>query len=228
VCWRDVMIQAFIQARMSSTRFPGKVLAPMNGRPVIAHVIARVASAMPIDQITVATSHHQSDDPLTCYLRELGVAVYRGSLENVFCRFQMCLKERPCEWFVRVSADSPLIEPRILTDMLALADRTDLDLVTNVFPRTFPKGQSFEMIRSATFAQIDPRRLSTGHKEHVTTVYYDHPSEFNILNIDSGDPAQAQTNYCIDTIEDLRRLEMVLQESQAGSTAAETAHANKG
>ena len=197
---------------MSSSRFPGKVLAPMNGKSVIAHVISRLTCAIPVDQITVATSEHESDDPLACYVRELGVAVYRGSVDNVFGRFRTCLEEWPCDWIVRVSADSPLIDARILSTLLAYADRTDLDLVTNVYPRTFPKGHSFEMLKSATFAQIDPHRLSPGNKEHVTTVYYDHPGKFKILNIDSGDPTLAQTNYCVDTIEDLRRLERVARE----------------
>ena len=145
--------RVFIQARMSSSRFPGKVLAPFHGRPIIAHVISRIEVAVPLDQITVASSSDPSDDPLACYLRELGVAVFRGPLDNVFQRFQMCLEEYPCQWLFRLSADSPLLDGEMIERMLGYADRDELDLVTNVFPRTFPRGRSLEMLNSTTFSQ---------------------------------------------------------------------------
>ncbi len=195
---------------MRSKRFPGKVLAPFAGRPIIAHVIERVAAAVPRDQITVATSTEQSDDPLACYVQQLGVSVYRGSLNDVFGRFQLCLREYPCAWFFRICADSPLLDSTMLQTMLAYSERTDVDLVTNIYLRTFPKGQSVEMLNSKTFAAIDSGRLSLDDKEHVTKFYYDHPSEFRIFNIESSHPELANTSLVVDTLEDLRRLEETL------------------
>src|SRR5712675_887192 len=98
-------IRAFIQARMSSARFPGKVLAPLDGEPIIAQVIKRVSQAVGRDRITVATSDDRSDDPLACYVDQLGISVYRGSLNDVFSRFRSCLEAYPCTWFFRVCAD---------------------------------------------------------------------------------------------------------------------------
>ena len=195
---------------MSSTRFPGKVLAPLNGRPVIAHVISRVAQVIPSDQITVATSAEQSDDPLACYVRDIGIAVYRGALNNVFARFRLCLEEYPCTWFFRICADGPLLDGALLQTMLTYSDRMDVDLVTSTFPRTFPVGKNAEMLNSMTFAAIDLNRLTPEEKEHLTKVYYNHPTEFRIINIESKDPGLAEKSFAVDTLEDLRRLEGIL------------------
>ena len=98
--------RVFVQARMSSVRFPGKVLAPFRGRPIIDHVLSRIAQAVPSDRTIVATSTEPSDDPLAAYLNGSGVSVFRGPLDDVLLRFQMCLEQFPCRWMVRVSADS--------------------------------------------------------------------------------------------------------------------------
>lgn len=208
-------VRAFIQARMSSARFPGKVLAPLKGQPIIGHVISQVARVLPPDRITVATSIEQSDDPLAYYVHALGISVHRGSLDNVFERFQSCLQAYPCAWFFRICADSPLLSSAVFGQVLAHIGTPDVDLVTNVQVRTFPKGQSVEMIKSATFAGIDSTRLSEEEREHPTKVYYDHPTDFKIMNIESGDPGLAQVNVAVDTLEDLHRIEKTPQSSEA-------------
>jgi len=200
-------IKIFIQARMSSTRFPGKVLAPIKGQPVIKRLIANVSKAVFSANIIVATSTEASDDPLACYVRELGISVFRGPLYNVFKRFSLCLEENPCEWFVRVSADSPFLNMSILSRVLSCSNREEADIVTNVFKRTFPAGQSVEMVSSRGFAEIDQRSLSSEEEEHVTTVFYNNPDKFKIINIESPNPALAKKNFAIDTLEDLRQLE---------------------
>lgn len=174
---------------------------------MLSHVVSRVADALPKGQIVVATSDDRSDDPIECYVRSLGIDVYRGSLDDVLGRFQGCLDEHPCDWFFRVCADSPLLDPGLIRAMSAFANRTDLDLVTNTFPRSFPRGRSLEMINPATFASLDSTKMSAPQREHITRIYYDHPQRFRIVNVDSGDRDQAKVNLCVDTIEDLRRLE---------------------
>jgi spore coat polysaccharide biosynthesis protein SpsF len=201
------MVRAFLQARMSSRRFPGKVLAPLGGRPLIAHLIAHVARVLPLSQVTVLTSTEPSDDPLAWYIQELGVAVYRGALQNVAARFQSCLSVYPCTWFFRLCADSPLLDSTLLASFLPYGERKDLDLVTNVYPRTFPKGQSIELINAATFTALDARALSPEEQEHVTAVFYNRPHAFRLVNVSSHDPRQAGTSLAVDTLEDLHRLE---------------------
>lgn len=192
---------------MSSRRFPGKVLASLSGRPVVARVIASVAKVVPARRIVVATSVEASDDPLAAYVRTLGVEVFRGPLDDVVGRFRMCLEKHPCDWFFRICADSPLLDPRIMAAMAPLSGRGDVDIVTNVFPRTFPKGQSAEMLRAGTFRKVAARRLTRYEREHVTPVYYGHPRAFRILNVASGRPSWSATRMDVSTPEDLGRLE---------------------
>ena len=204
-------VRTIIQARMSSGRFPGKVLAPLGGRPVIAHVLERVAQAVPRDRIVVATSDQASDDPLALYVSSLSVSVFRGDLENVLGRFQACLRDEPAEWFLRISADSPFHDPELIRGLLAQAATSRAEVVTNTQPRTFPKGRSLECVRVAPFLEIDARRATAEEREHVTPFLYHHPERFRVLNVESGDASLAQTNLCVDTIEDLKRLETLLQ-----------------
>jgi spore coat polysaccharide biosynthesis protein SpsF len=199
-------IKAFIQARMSSTRFPGKVLAPLGGRPMISWVLEGVSRALLKENIVVATSDEESDDPLAFYVEHLGVRVFRGSLDDVFGRFQMCLTENPCDWFFRISADSPLLNSGILKAMISYADES-LDLVTNVQKRTFPHGHSVELLNARSFAKLETRRLSAEDREHVTKFYYTYAEEFRILNLENMDAEYAKLNFVVDTLDDLRRVE---------------------
>jgi spore coat polysaccharide biosynthesis protein SpsF len=205
----NVLIRVFVQARMSSRRFPGKVLAPFRGEPLIRHVIRAVERALPAVAIVVATSSDSSDDPLVSYLATLPVATFRGPLERVFDRFKLCLSAYPCEWILRVSADSPLLEPRVLQMVAGHADRPDCDLVTTIFPRTFPRGQNAELIRASTLLAIQEGELTMEDQEHVTPVFYRHPDRFAIVNVESGDARLAETSLAVDTVEDLSRLTQV-------------------
>ncbi|MBI4662339.1 MAG: NTP transferase domain-containing protein [Verrucomicrobia bacterium] len=200
--------RVFIQARISSARFPAKVLAPLRGKPIISHVVRRALQAVPRERLVVTTSTEATDDPLAAYVRELGVAVFRGPLENVFVRFQMCLERFPCDWFFRVCADSPLLDATLMTRMMD-ERRNGVDLVTNVQQRTFPRGQSLELLNSQTFAGIDPGELSAEEQEHVTKVYYTHPERFHIVNLVSAQPELAHQSLAVDTIDDLRRIEQL-------------------
>lgn len=209
-CGSSLNLRVFIQARMSSSRYPGKVLAPFKGRPIVAHVVDKIAQSIPKDRIVLLTSIEPSDDPLALFVRDIGVNVYRGSLNKVFDRFRGCLKEHPCNWFFRVCADSPLIDAEILNAMCLRAERSDVDLITNIQIRTFPKGHSAELIRSETFAKIDSGRLTPDEQEHITKVYYNYPEKFRIINVESGNQLLTNYNYCVDTVDDILRLEQMI------------------
>lgn len=193
---------------MLSRRFPGKVLAPYRGRPIIRHVMASVEMAFG-DRValTVLMSVESSDDPLAAYLDHLGVDVFRGSLNDVFDRFRQCLAERPCTWMLRLNADSPLLRPDVLRLVAQKPLEVDCDLITTTFPRTFPSGQNAELIRSEVFRDIPTRELDAGDREHVTQFYYRHASRFRITNIESSNPSWSALSLAVDTPDDLYRLE---------------------
>jgi spore coat polysaccharide biosynthesis protein SpsF len=191
---------------MSSRRFPGKVLAPFRGRPIIWHVLDRVAQALPELPRVVVTSTDASDDPLAAYLDKLGASYFRGPLDDVFERFRLAAKARNAPWLMRICADSPLLDSRVLH---AVADAKDpsLDLITTTAPRTFPKGHNAELINTATFAAIDAAELDADDREHVTRFLHRQPHRFKLRNVESGDPSLAALELAVDTIDDLRRLE---------------------
>lgn len=205
-CDRVHQTRILIQARMSSSRYPGKVLAPLQGTPLIGHLVSRIFKVRPAEEVIVLTSVEKSDDPLVEYLKFLGVQTFRGPLDNVFRRFQLCLEKFECKWFFRISADSPLFKADLINKMLSYSQSNEFDIVTNIFPRSFPKGHSLEMVRSKVFENIDSSGLTSDQKEHVTKVYYDNYHEYSIKNIHSGNVDMMEMNLCVDTIEDLNRL----------------------
>jgi spore coat polysaccharide biosynthesis protein SpsF len=202
---RAAEVRAFVQARMSSTRFPGKVLAPFRGEPIVTHVLRVVGSVLPVDDIVLLTSTEASDDPLAWYVERLGYPVWRGPRDDVFERFLGCARAFPCEWILRVSADSPLLDPAVLDAVIRAEPRGEI--VTTIHPRSFPRGQNAELIKVSLLLSIDERLLTRDDREHVTAFYYRHPERFAILNVDSGDRALADRSVAVDTLEDLRRLE---------------------
>ena len=154
----------------------------------------------------MATSDQASDDPLAAYAATLGVSVFRGTLDDVLGRFQACATKHPSDWILRVCADSPLLDPAVIQLLLA-APRDDFDVVTTTSPRTFPKGQNVELIRSSALLALPDAELTPDDREHVTPFFYRHPERYRVLNVQSDDPGLAQASLVVDTLEDLQRLE---------------------
>jgi spore coat polysaccharide biosynthesis protein SpsF len=193
---------------MSSERFPGKVLAPLAGRPVVAHVVERVARAVPLSSVHLLTSTDATDDPLALYAQQLGIDVYRGPLTDVVARFLGCLDAQPCAWFFRICADSPALDERVLIRMQDEA-ADGIDVLTNTFPRTYPRGQSAELVRAESFRKLAGADLTDEQREHVTKGFYDRPEAWSILNLTSQGTA-LEPSLAVDVVEDIRRLELAV------------------
>ena len=200
------MVAAFIQARMASRRFPGKVLAPFRGEPMIAHLLRLMDDVVGREQVTVLTSTHPSDDPLAAYVSGMGTRVFRGPLDDVFERFRQCAGHVSPDWVLRICADSPLLSPRVVRCAISRIDEVS-DLITTTAPRTLPKGQNPELIRRTVLLSTPASELTPADREHVTAYYYRHPDRYRIVNMTSGRPDLAGMNLSVDTPEDLRRLE---------------------
>ena len=207
------MTRIFIQARMSSSRFPGKVLTPLSGRPVLRRLVDAVTEIVPRADVAILTSTDPSDAAIEAFAESLGISVVRGPLDDVFERFRLALARLPCDRFVRLSADSPVLPPALLERMLAIpADGADL--VTNVHPRTFPKGWSVEVVNAATFAGLESRLLSAHDREHVTRYFYAAADRFTIRNVQSADPRYAAMSLAVDSREDLVRIEDLIERGE--------------
>lgn len=206
------VVGAIIQARMSSRRLPGKVLSPLAGKPVIEHVFGAVAQAVDSKCIVIATSTDRSDDPLVRFCEGKGYSVYRGPLNDVFSRFQGAVSAQTWSGFFRVCADSPFYSPDLLSQARNIFEKECPDLVTNVFPRSFPKGFSVELFRREPFLALSSESLNEEEREHVSPYYYRHPDMFRIRNFSSSS-SLAEINLCVDTLEDYELVERFCSEN---------------
>ena len=205
--------RVFVQARMSSRRFPGKMLAPLAGRPMVDWVLERIAQSVGRERLVLATSVDPTDLPLALYAQHMGYQVFRGGLDNVFARFQDCADRHPADWIVRISGDSPLLDAGLIAMLLAYC-QSGLDLVSNVAERTFPSGQSVEIINAETLKSIDAGSLGPQEIEHVTQVFYRNPERYRIRNVAATDPHWRTASFVVDTLDDLIRLEPIARDGR--------------
>jgi spore coat polysaccharide biosynthesis protein SpsF len=200
---------AIVQARLSSTRLPGKVLMNLCGRSLLGRVVDRLSKARTVDRIVVATSSGSSDQGIVDFCEREGIRCHRGPLDDVAERFRQAAEFEAAEAFVRVSGDSPLIDSALVDLAVKYYGQAECDLVTNVLVRSFPKGQSVEVVRAATFNGFRGLLTEVQQKEHVTKVFYENPGAYRIVSFTSGMNAGA-VNLSIDTPEDFARLEKLI------------------
>jgi spore coat polysaccharide biosynthesis protein SpsF len=200
---------AIVQARCSSSRLPGKVLLSVNGQPMLDYLLQRLARCRGLGTIVLATSLEPSDDALESFAAQRRIACVRGPLDDVAARFRLVLQATRAPAFVRVNGDSPLLDPVLVDRVVALFREGGVDLATNVHVRSFPKGQSVEVLDTATFVATSQAYVSVSDREHVTPFYYANAQRFRIRNLDSG-RALGEMRMVIDTQEDLERFRAVL------------------
>lgn len=200
-------IIAIIQSRMTSQRYPGKMLSPFLGKPLLAHVVDRIKLSNVNLKIILATSDDYTDDPLSLYAKYLGINVVRGSLEDVMSRFLLTLTKFECDAFFRVCGDSPLLLPLLFDKAVSIYKQGDYDIVTNVFPKTFPAGMSVELIKTRTFVETEKKIKNEKDREHITQYFYDKTKNFKIYNIKCEKTLDPKLNLALDKPEDLLKLE---------------------
>lgn len=185
------------------------MLKGIAGKPLLQYLLERLECCRLVTEVWVATSDDPSDDALASLCGRLGVAVYRGPLENVVARFLALARKRGLASFVRVNGDSPLLDPAIVDKGVAQFEEQVCDLVTNVFPRSYPKGQSVEVISTDALERVARLSADPEDLEHVTRYFYQHPHEFKIINFAYGYDAGG-LQLSVDSAEDLARIESML------------------
>ena len=202
---------------MSSKRFKGKMLEAFYGDPVLKSLVNRLLLCKSVSKIIIATSVQSSDNILAEYCSAIGVGFFRGSLENVASRFKDIILSENAPAFMRISGDSPLIDPDLIDKSIDIFNKEDIDLFTNVFPRTFPKGQSIEIIKSKVFLDTYKLMKTKEQLEHVTVFFYENNKNFKILNLNAPED-YSDVNLCIDNPDDIDFLEKVLKKTDGDST----------
>ena len=173
---------AIIQARMSSTRLPGKVLKPLAGKPMIWHIVQRAKACEQVGEVVVVTSTDPSDDPLADFCGVSGIKCYRGELHNVLSRYTEVLEQSPHDYFVRITGDCPLIDPNFIDKQLLALRTFDADLVWLDTSVSVLEGQAAHSTRSLKV--IASQSEHPDDLEHVGSRYLaEYPEEFRIIGM---------------------------------------------
>ncbi len=206
-------VVAIIQARMASTRLPGKVLADLGGRPVLAWVVRRAQRAKGIHQVVVATSLASEDTVIAAFCKEQGYACARGELHDVLDRYVRAAHEYDADVVVRLTGDCPLIDPKMLDDNLRtfLGADPPLDFAANRLPddRTIPFCLYAEFCTVKALETAWREAQEPHQREHVMPYFYEHPERFQTLHIKHS-PNYGNYRWTVDTPEDLELLRKVV------------------
>jgi len=174
------LVTAVLQARMSSTRLPGKVLLPLLGVPMLTRQIERVRQAQSLDQIIVATSTAPADDTIASECMRTGVSCSRGSLDDVLDRFYRAVEPTLATVVVRLTGDCPLICPEVIDAVVALREHGRFDYASNAQERSFPDGLDVEVMTRDSLAVAWQHGQLPSEREHVTPYIWKHPQLFRI------------------------------------------------
>jgi len=205
---------AIVQARMGSTRLPGKVLKVVEGKPLLEHLIDRLRFSKHIDKIVIATSVSKKDDVIEKLCKKLSVECFRGSESDVLDRYYQAAVKYSADVIIRITADCPVIDP-ILVDKMINSYKKKLgeyDYFSNVFPkRTYPRGLDVEMFTFNALKKAWKNAVRSPDREHVTPYIYMHPEKFRIFNYkDKRDFSRYRCT--VDTSEDLKLIRKIFRQ----------------
>ncbi|MDD5103140.1 MAG: glycosyltransferase family protein [Candidatus Peribacteraceae bacterium] len=201
---------AIIQARMSSRRLPGKILADVAGAPLLTHVVRRAKAAGVFDAVIVATSTEKTDDPVQAFCKAQDVPCFRGSLDDVLDRYYQTAKSSGADHIVRLTADCPLLDPVVIRMVIDALDE-HYDYVSNALHRTYPKGLDTEAFSLQTLARVWEQARLPSEREHVTPFIYKNPTLFRVKEI-TQQTDRSTLRWTVDEQRDLDFVRAVYKE----------------
>jgi spore coat polysaccharide biosynthesis protein SpsF len=205
-------IVAIIQARMSSSRLPGKVLLDIEGKPMLQWVVERVEKAKEIDEVLVATTVNPADDPIEDFCKKHGVRIYRGDQFDVLDRYYQAAKEVEADVIVRITADCPLIDPGEIDILLKEFFTRKVDFAANRLPppwhRTFPIGLDVEIASFAALERAWKDATEKHDREHVMPYLYEVEGRFDVYYHNTK-PDYGEMRWTVDTKQDIDAVRMI-------------------
>jgi spore coat polysaccharide biosynthesis protein SpsF len=205
-------VGAIIQARMSSTRLPGKVMKLVNDRPLISYVYERVNNSALIDKVVIATTEGQADNALVSYCNQFNIACFRGPEDDVLNRYLQAAKYHGFDVVVRVCGDSPLIDSKIIDNFVDefLRKYPKCDYLTNTLEQTYPLGMNVEVINFAALEYADNHSTSFSEREHVTPYLHQNSAKFNITKKNLVE-SYGEIRVTVDVEEDFLLVKKILE-----------------
>ena len=206
-----VNVVAIIQARLASTRFPGKILEEVAERPMLEMLISRVKLSQKIDKIVVATTSESTDDRLCRWLNQENIDYFRGSEEDVLDRFWQCAKSYNADIVVRLTADDPLKDPKIIDEAVDLfLNNPDVDYVSNTIRPSYPEGLDVEVFSLFSLALANEKAKLKSEREHVTPYIWKTTETFKLLNFEMSRDLSAW-RWTVDKPVDLEFIKTLLK-----------------
>ena len=201
-------IVAVVQARMGSSRLPGKVLKGLGGQSVLARVVQRLHRSSLISEVVVATSVSSGDEAVVREAERLNVGCFRGSEADVLDRFYRAARAFHADTVVRITSDCPLIDPEITDQTIRAFLNEQPDYASNGLERTYPRGLDTEAMTAEALARAWRKANEPYQREHVTPFLYEHPELFRILSVTNDMDCSAH-RWTLDTPEDLEFIRAV-------------------
>ena len=211
------MVVLIIQARMGSTRLPGKVLMPIRGRPMLSHQLERLRRCKRVDRIVVATTVLPADDAIVSFCETEGIACTRGSEQDVLSRYAEASARFDAGTVVRVTSDCPLLDPALVDQVIAALDG-DTDYASNMIQPTWPYGMAVEVMRRRVLDEAAAEAVAPEEREHATPFIYWRPERYRLKSVTTS-PDLSTHRWTVDTPEDfdlVSRLIGAVADSRAG------------
>lgn len=203
---------ATIEARMTSTRLPGKVLMPVMGKPMLEYMIERVRRVPELDEIVVATTVNDTDQPIVDLAERLGISWFRGSENDVMGRVLNAAQSYGADVIVELTGDCPLIDPDVISSVIRCFSQGEADYVSNVPIRTYPLGMETQVFPTSILADAASLTQDPSDREHVSLYIYSHPERYHIVTVDSGLPKRWHgIRLTLDTVEDFELIHEIFK-----------------
>jgi spore coat polysaccharide biosynthesis protein SpsF len=205
-------IVATIEARMSSTRLPGKVLMPLAGKPNLERLIERLRRSAYLDDIVIATTTNPADDAIVSFAEGVGCKVWRGSEENVLERVLEAAQSVGADLIVEITGDCPLVDWRHVDRLIEIYTDGGYDYVANNMERTFPRGMDVQVFSVQTLSEVNTLTQDPVDQENVSIYIYNHPERYRLYNwAAEGRMARKDLRVTLDTREDYQLLNTIFE-----------------
>ncbi|WLD93088.1 glycosyltransferase family protein [Alkalihalobacillus sp. AL-G] len=207
-------VVAIIQARMGSTRLPGKILKEVLGKSLLEYQIERIRLSEYIDEIMIATTTNAHEQPIIDLCNRLSLPFYRGSEHDVLARYYQAAKEASADVVVRLTSDCPLLDPKVVDQVIEefLNESNGYDYVSNTLTRTFPRGMDVEALSMFCLEYTHDHTGKDAHREHVTPYIYENPDLFKLGNVKLSSD-YSNVRLTVDTPEDFELVEKIIEYS---------------
>ena len=204
---------AIVQARMSSSRLPGKIMRPVVGKPLLELLVERLKRARRVDEVVIATTTNDGDDQVESLTQRLGIGCFRGSEHDVLDRVLRAAHAAQADVIVEITGDCPLIDFQVIDNLVDVYQRNDYDYVANVLRRTYPRGLDTQVFATSVLEEVTCLTNDPVDHEHVSLYIYEHPERFKLHNVESGLPEEYwDLRLTVDTADDFELVRRVYEE----------------